>query len=421
MRDQIKKLAKLLRTSNEVVFKLEQNMEKISGKKGAINSIVQENTERVEEKLKEMGLNRESKAKEVFDALLEKARLVDEGLHNKFYKPEISTEAGCQNLINTVKELVGDLSGFYLKPEKAKDLFRLNPPKKVMASLGYDDLEEMLKKEDIFELFASLRFAEDSDWMNNVFFGPYKDLTKDDFEKRDLKVMVLPEKWTSIGKKFLGKKLHHMSHLKELGLVFIIPVDQHHPGEIIYLFFMTLHYIHETDWFSELFEKYSQDKDGSVGSPQGFAKRMIEALKVKAGEMALSDNSWRIIPSYLAKKNENDPRLAEPHINPEALFFARTSDIIQKFSDRFPEIGLGFWKDLDITGEYFTSNGSEKLISFDLFDNGVYLQQGQTDFNAKYLYHQQEALWNEIFVRYLSEDELNKVMIDNLDKGFVVL
>jgi len=207
-----------------------------------------------------------------------------------------------------------------------------------------------------------------------------------------------------------------MSHLKELGLVFIIPVDQHHPGEIIYLFFMTLHYIHETDWYSKLFEKYSQDKD--------FTKRMMEVLKVEANGDPLPDHgkmSWRIIPSYLAKKDENDPRLAQPHINPEALFFAKTANLIQKFAERFPEIGLGFWDNLDITGEYFSSNDSETLISFDLFDNGVYLQQGQVDFNAKYLYHQQEALWNEIFSQYMGQEAMEKLMIDNLDKGFVTL
>ncbi len=414
---EISKLARLLRTSDEVVLGLKEKMEKASGKKGVIKDIISKNDKRVKERLEEMGLTLESEAKDVFKGLLEKAREVDNNLYNKFHKPEISTEKGCRSLINTTKELVGDLNGFYLKEEKAKELFRLNPPRQVMAALGYgNDVDKMLERENIFELFASLRFAEESDWMNNVFFKPYEDLTVNDFEKRDLKVMVLPEKWTSIGKKFLGKKLHHMSHLKEMGLAFIIPVDQQHPGEITYLFFMILHYIHETDWYSKLFEKYSQDED--------FAKKMIETLKVKATNDPLpNDNqiSWRIIPSYLAKKDKKDPRLAEPHINPEALFFAQTADVIQKFAGRFPEIGFDFWKNMDITGEYFKSDESEILISFDLFDNGVYLQQGQTDFNAKYLYHQQEALWNEIFSQYMGQDKMEELMIDNLHKGYVSL
>jgi len=417
MRDQIEKLAKLLRTAPEVISELEEKMEKISGKKGVIDKIVQDNDQKIAQKLKELGLKKDSSAGVVFAGLIYKVKEADNNLLDKFYKPEVSTESGCRSLINTTKELVGDLSGFYLRPEKAKELFRLNPPRQVMASLGYgSDVEKMLAQEDIFELFAALRFVEDSRWMNDVFFKPYQDLTKDDFEKRDLRVMVLPEKWTSIGQKFLGKKLHHMSHLKEMGLAFIIPVDQQHSGEIVYLFFMILHYIHETDWYSKLFEKYSQDKD--------FAKKMMEALKVEASSGPLPNHgkmSWRIIPSYLAKKDKKDPRLAEPHINPEALFFTRTADVIQKFAQRFSETGLDFWEGLDVTGKYFTSDQSETLISFDLFDNGVYLQQGQVDFEAKYLYHQQEALWNEIFSQYMGQEVMEKLMINNLDKGFVVL
>ena len=64
MKPEISKLAKLLRTSDEVVFELERKMEKISGKKGVIKKIVQENDQRVGEKLKEMGLTKNSKAEE---------------------------------------------------------------------------------------------------------------------------------------------------------------------------------------------------------------------------------------------------------------------------------------------------------------------------------------------------------------------
>jgi len=60
------------------------------------------------------------------------------------------------------------------------------------------------------------------------------------------------------------------------------------------------------------------------------------------------------------------------------------------------------------------------LISFDLFDNGISLLQ-QIGFESKYLYHQQEALWNKVFVEYMGEEALNKAMMDNLDKGYVVL
>ena len=152
---------------------------------------------------------------------------------------------------------------------------------------------------------------------------------------------------------------------------------------------------------------------------------MIGALKVGVTEDSLPGGkkiSWRVIPKYLAKKNANDPRLAEPHINPESWHYTRAAKAIQEFANRFSESGLGFWNGLDVVCEYFLSNNSkeETLLSFDLFDSGISLLQ-QKDFKSRYLYHQQEALWNKLFIEYMGEDELNRIMMENLSKGHVTL
>ena len=152
---------------------------------------------------------------------------------------------------------------------------------------------------------------------------------------------------------------------------------------------------------------------------------MIGALKVGVTSDPLPNHhkmSWRIVPKYLAKKNPNDPRLAEPHISPEAWHYTKAAKVIQKFAKRFEISDLNFWNGLDTAGEYFPFNHSKKkiLISFDLFDNGIALLQ-KAGFESKYLYHQQEALWNEIFIQYMGEDMLDKIMMENLDKGYVTL
>jgi len=418
MKSEIIKIAKLLRTSEGVILDLEKKMEKISGKQGVIEKIVRENDQKIQAKLKELGLGPKPTAQQVYQALIDKVKSTDQSLFEHFHHPDFSTVVGCRSLINATKELTDDLSGFYLKESKAKELLQLNPPQKIMASLGYgDDIDKMLAKEDVFEVFCALRFAEDSQWLNDVFFKPYADLKKEDFEKRKIKVMVLPEKWLNIGQKFLGKKLHHMSHLKELGIVFVIPTTNQPPGETIYFFFMTIHYIYEVDWHSKLFKMYNQEAD--------FAQKIIQALKVEVSGQPLPDKekaSWRILAKYLAKDDPNDPRLAEPHISPEAWHYTKTALDIQKFAQRFPDLGLSFWQGLDVVGQYFPTNSSEEetLISFDLFDNGISLLR-QSSFESKYLYHQQEALWNEVFIGYLGEEKLDKLLLENLDKGFVVL
>ena len=417
MRLEISKLAKLLRISEEVLLGLEKKMENVSGKKGVIEKIVQENEEKINQKLKELNLTRESRAEEVYQALIRKTEETDRVLIKHFHELDLSVVTGCRSLINSVKELTGNLTNYYLKESKARELLKLNPPKQIMASLGYgNDVDKMLEKEDTFEIFCALRFAEDSKWLNSVFFKPYKDLKKDDFEEREIKVIVLSEKWTGIGKKFLGKKLHHMSHLKEMGIVFVIPLIEQNPGEVLYLFFMSLHYIYEVDWHARLFETYRQEPN--------FAEKIIGALKVETTIDPLVDDekmSWRLIPAYLAKNNPDDPRLFEPHINPEDWHYNRTVLAIQRFANRFPEAGLDFWSGLNVVGDYFqTKNSEEEFISFDLFDNGISFL-GKSDFNSRQFYHQQEALWNKIFVEYMGEEKTDKLMMDNLDKGMVTL
>jgi len=412
------KLAKILRTTTEVILDMEKKMERVTGKKKVVEKIINENEKFVRERLKKLGLKKNSSAEEVYSALLEKAKFNDEMLFKHFQEPEFTTVVGCRTLINAAKELVGSLPGFYLKKEKAEELLRSNPPKNIMAALGYGtDIDKMLAQEDSFEIFCALRFIESESWLNEVFFKPYKDLKKEDFEERKIQVTVLPERWLGIGRKFLGKKLHHMSHLKELGIVFIIPVEDYGVGETFYLFFMTLHYLYETDWYSKLFKMYSSSKD--------FASKMISALKVEVSSFPLPNQekvSWRIVARYLAKKDPDDPRLFEPHISPEAWHYIHVSSAIQRLASRFPDLELDFWQGLDGAGEFFRYKGlkGKTLISFDPYDNGIDLLK-QSGLESDHLYHQQEALWNKIFIEYMGEKKLDKMMIENLEKGYITL
>lgn len=423
MRAEVVKLAKLLGTSSKVILNLEEKMEKLSGKKGVIEKIISENEHIVRRSLVSLGFGADKSffdinAEEVYKALIRKTKDSNDALFKHFQEPDLSTAAGCRSLINATRELTGNLTGFYIKEEKTKELFKLNPPKQIMTNLGYgSDIDKMLEKEDCFEIFAALRFAEDGQWLNDVFFEPYKDLKKDDFEKREIRVMVLPERWMGLGKKFFGNKLHHMSHLKEAGMVFIIPTDTKHTGEMLYLFFMILHYIYEVDWHSKLFKTYSQESD--------FAHKLVAALKVGISDMPLSGNhkiNWRIIPKYLAKKNPKNLLLSEPHINPESLHYTNAAEMIKKFAKRFENLGLDFWQGLDVVAQYFPSSksGKEELVSFDLFDNGISFLR-QANFSSRFLYHQPEALWNKIFSTYIGEQTMNKLVMDNLDKGYLSL
>src|SRR3989344_8882578 len=131
-------------------------------------------------------------------------------------------------------------------------------------------------KEDFAAFFSSVRFAEDPHWLNEVFFRKYEDLTAGDFEERPIKIIVLPERWRAIGAHFMGKKLHNISHLKELGIIFVIPIgeegislpeigeirgkhkDDQSSGITMQIFPLLLHYFFEVGFYSRLFLRYSK-------------------------------------------------------------------------------------------------------------------------------------------------------------------
>ena len=407
-------IAKLLRGTPERVEEMEKKMAVLTGQEGILEKIEKENNALVEEKRKKLGVVESPNAQKVSAALLEKAKKTDAALYEFLGRPSFNRPDCCGGLLMAIGKVAGQKEGFFIKEEKLKNFLVLNPPKNIIQELGYKNVEELLAGEDVLEVFAALRFAEDPHWLNETFFRPYRDLSPEDFEKRPIKITVLHEKWLEIGRKFVAKKLHHISHLKEAGLVFVIPTEtENKPGQSLEVLTLILHYFHEIDFYSRIFESYKESPD--------FAGKIIKALTGEVTGEPLVENGpvWRIVQRYLAKNDPNDPRLLEPHVNPEALHWVKAENDLLKLDEANPEFDFAFWRGLDWVGEFLPSGKmGEELVSYDLIDTIIGLTKGGI---MKYLYHQQEALWNKIFTEYLGFEEMERLMVENLDKGYIKL
>ncbi len=156
-----------------------------------------------------------------------------------------------------------------------------------------------------------------------------------------------------------------------------------------------------------------------------FAKNLISLLRGDVVENRLTEmpaevrrQRFLVVQRYLAKDDENDWRLFEPRVNPEALHWQRAEADVAKIN-QIPNFqnGLDFWKDLGWVGDYFkTETGVEVLVSFNLIDTVMALVKQRE--LLKYLYHHQEALWNKIFAGYFSLEELEKRSDENILKGW---
>jgi len=418
-------LAKILRTKPEVILEMEKKMSEITGKKNVIDNLIKENEHRISRTLSLLGCH-DYKAESVFRALITKLQEDDRGLYELFKKPSGTTTQGLRTLFNFALELADIKKLFVLKKEKAEEFLRKNSPPNIIKALKYKDVDELFKKEDLIDIFSALRFIETNEWMHHAFDEFYPTLTPDDFEKKEVELRTLPIKWLRIAEKFVKKKYHNISHLKELGVIFVIPLKIDTPGETLRMFSLILHYLHELAFYSRLFEKTAMTLSSNRAN---FGRSLISLLKGENPEGAIPARkgiNWLIIQQYLAKDNKNDPRLFIPHVNPEALHWQKAEQDISHLGKRFDSIDIEIWLDVDWVGGYFKSKVKsqkskvmEELISFDLVDNVMALVQKEE--RIKYLYHHQEALWNKVFEEYMGADNLEELMIKNFDKGYISL
>ena len=408
------KLAKILRARKETILETEEKMSAITQKTGVIEKIIEENDKKVGQVLASLNCYN-YQAENVFEAIIRRVKEDDWTLFEFFGKPSGTSEEELKPIFDTVLKLAKIKPLFVLKKHKAKEILVKNPPKNIIKALNYKDINELLKNEDLIEIFCALRFVESKEWMHKTFNRAYKKLTIEDFEKREVDLRVLSRKWLKVAEKFIEKKYHNVSHLKELGVIFVIPLKIDTPGETLRLFSLLLHYLHEVDFYSKLFEKNSKEKK--------FGKKIISLLKGEVPKRIRKKKktiNWLIIQRYLAKDNINDPRLFIPHISPEALHWKKAERDITKFGEKIDGRSLKMWYELDWVGGFFKEKeDGESLVSFDLVDNVMSLVKKNE--RAKYLYHHQEALWNKVFEEYMGSENLEKLMIENFDKGYISL
>ena len=419
MRDSYNKIARILRVSPELLLNLDQKMSVISGQDGVIEDIANQNDILVSRTLTEVGLSRDSKAEDVYNALVHRLIYLDQQLYEALEKPDLANmSVACGKLCEMAFRVFTPPRGFFIKKEKITELLDKYKPDNLLNHFGYTTAKELVEKEGFASVVSALRFTQDKEWMHKFFAESYGSLTPDDFEERDVELIVLDRKWLEIAEKFLEKKYHNISHLKEYGVIFIIPLPIDTPGETMRMFTLILHYLHEVPFYSALFRRFMKDGD--------FIPKLQSLLRGDVSEEKMQDGGkviWRVVQRYLAKDDELDFRLFEPHVNPEAEHWFRAEEDLGRLSRMLGRnegrLTLGYWTGLDFVGDFFEdANGEKKLVSFDLVDLIMsVVKKGQ----IKYLYHQQEALWNKIFSEYMGRERMNRLVEENIIKGFITL
>ncbi len=402
-------LSDLLGATEPLFTMAVKQLEEGSGRPAADVRLLSEIMETSRLKITELGLDpKDTTGPELYEALKSKIKLHDEHLAKLL---GADNPGDVQKLLPLIKKTVDNKdiprSAWVLKRSVAKKLLHDNPPPTIMKHLRHNSVDSMLKRENLFEVYGALRFAESPAWLIK-FNKSYKRLTPSDFETRNIEILQMDrDRWGDIAENFVKKKRHNITHLKELGVIMMLPTKlEHLPGISMTVLPLIFHYINEIRLYSAFF-KLQQVKPG-------FGKIIADTLVADVGSAAVMAGShvhWRVIQRYYGKlENESHPEIFEPHVQPEDLHWRKAEDHV---FDIDPE--LKFWKDLD----YVAILGPEKLpISFNFIDNSMAFCT-QAPFEHRLIFHVRESIWNELFMRYMGEANLESQILKQLDNNMI--
>lgn len=402
-------LSKLL-LADEPLFSLAiKQLEETAGRPAQDVRLVSDIIQKTHEKSGQLGLDaRDTTGKELYQALLAKIKIHDEHLakHIGGDKPD-----DVQTLIPLMKRAVDKAnlprSAWVLKKSVAKRMLQETPPEKIMKHLGYTSVESMTKRENLAEIFGALRFAESDAWLRR-FNTKYKKLQPSDFESRDVEIVIMDrERWGDIAEGFVKKKRHNITHLKELGVILMLPTRlKKLPGITITALPLLLHYLNEIRLYSAFF-KLQQVKSN-------FGKIIAETLNADIRSTAIMAGNhvhWRVIQRYYGKlEHEHHPEIFEPHVQPEDLHWRKAEQQLYLID---PE--LGFWRDLDYVGVLAEN---DMPVSFNLMDVSMAYCTG-APYEHRVIFHMRESLWNELFMRYMGHKVLEQQILSQLDNNMI--
>lgn len=381
-------------------------LEQLTGKKGIDVKLAAKIAQTAADRTKRLGLEPDCTGPELYEALIKLVREHDEHLARALGGKDPQSIAEMIPLI--VKAAAAaplPKDGWFLKEAVAVEMLRKHPPLAVMERLGYHLVSQLLEREDIYELFLALRFAESPEWLNQ-FDAFYRNLKASDFEPRQIRVVPFDRaKWGDIAVHFIQKKRHNITHSKEMGAIAIMPLmEERMPGVTLKILPLLLHYYNEIRLYSTYFKLMKGKKD--------FGDIVATTLIADTPDLPLVEHGkihWRVVQRYFAKLKEPHPEIFEPHVQPEDLHWRRAEEVLYEID---PE--LDFWRGLDFVGVL----KGEDAVTFALMDVSLSYSNGLA-YPDRYLYHFRESLWNEVFASYLGEPVLEEQLLAKLDSELI--
>lgn len=387
-----------------------KQLEEESGKPSIDVRLTAEIIGKIKLKMKELGLDPDdTTGKELYHALENRVEQDNKRITRELLGlPEnnITVRDLVPPMVKLAKASKVPKKCWVLKRSVAKRMLKKMPPKKMMQHLGYRSIDSMLKNEPFDEMYTALRFSEGGEWLNK-YNELFKKVKPTDFEVRDISIVEMDhDKWVDMAKNYSEKKLHNVTHTKEMGVIVVLPMHvEKMRGLPLKTLPLLFHYINEIRLYSAFFKLKSTHPK--------FGEEIVDTLIADPGKQSMMAGQhihWRVIQRYFGKlKDEKHPEAFQPHVQPEDLHWRKAEEAMFDLDPK-----MKFWQDLDFVALKTSSNP----VALNLLDVAFAYSNGEP-YNKRYVYHFRESLWNEIFMRYMGEEVLEQQILEQLDNDMI--
>ncbi len=399
-----KLIAELVGTDKQVVREMIDRLEHASGMPGADVRLTGEIYGKLHMKLRELGLDpNDTTPHELYQALLSLTALHDMFLARKLgiKNPHIAADI-LPAVVTMVNEMDVPKQTWALKQTAARRLLKANPPKTLMKLLNYRSADSMLKRESPSVVMTVARHIEPLSWQQR-FIGAYKHIVPNDFEVKMTELTYKNEaRWQPVGQLYATKKRTAILHLAETGTIAVLPLPkQSFDGLTLMSLLLILHYVNDIRAQSTYYKFHHVRAD--------FGKFLSQAILTNNDNHAYVAGQpvhWRVIHSYYGSQPlVRHPEIFEPHVQPEDIAYRKAEKVLYEL-----EPALHFWHNSDYVG----LPQSDGPISFNLTDMAMNLLN-HMPYSQRINYHLRDAVWNELYGRYIGEHNLERQLLQHLD------
>jgi hypothetical protein len=393
-------IANLLNADPRALAKTIVRLEHMCIRPGVDTRLTAEIITQSREKARRLNLDpKDTTKEELYYGLIAKAKDDDVTLRQKFgFTSETTSLVAAKKIAQKTSKLLKKDKVICMKPSAVKKLLKAVPPKRTMKQLKFRSIDSVLKREDPLVLYALACRLEDKSWKSQTH-ARMKRLQSNDASESTVQVVHLPNAWLDKLKKVEFDSV--LQTVPETGSILILPtLPVNMPGSVLLTVCLVLQAGQQLVVESLPFR--------TKALSNGYEKLLPE---IALGEISVIESVHGLTPSWHAVYR----LLAEKGRNTNIDFEFMISDLEwQSTETKLASLAteLDFW----VGNHYLGYETESRQISFHVIDVTASLVLDRK-FPNQITSHLKSSLWNELQLRYLMQENIERAVITQLTRS----